>query len=315
MILKSMASKAYGFGKLYTRDKEGKTAQSDLSKFLGASYLSSEKDKILQTVYGPDADTVFKQPLIKMYTECVPHQGTADPEAPGESNTILRLHFVDAQATSYSSFGDLISAKRNNDISALSTAAATFNKADPAARDWEKQVKAALDAPEAENLFQLSKDGKYMFIKGGAAAIKYFVKTSMPHINYGSAASAVLKANIQTMSDSKNATIHMIRAQEAGNSDQGTPGDQDRGLPARMMPMQLSMEVIGCPLINFMQQFFVDFGTGTSVDNIYAVTGVDHIMSPGKFITKLKFAPLDAYGKYESLESNVNKAIAIATEG
>lgn len=312
MILKSMASKAYGFSKLYTRDKDGKTTQSATAKKGGASYLSTEKDAVLKTVYGPDADTVFKQPLIKMYSECVPHQGTADSEAPGESNTILRLHFVDAQSTSYSNYGDLISAKRNNDISALSVAAATFNKADPAARDWEKVVKAAQDAPEAENLFETSADGKYAFIKGGAAAIKYFVKTSMPHINYGSAASAVLKANIQTMSDSKNATIHMIRAQSAGNSDQGTPGDQDRGLPSRMMPMQLTMEVIGCPLINFMQQFFIDFGTGTSVDNIYAVTGVDHIMSPGKFITKLKFAPLDAYGKYESLESNVNKAIAIS---
>ena len=106
----------------------------------------------------------------------------------------------------------------------------------------------------------------------------------------------------------------MIRAGKSGNSDQGTPGDQDRGLPARMMPMQLTMEVIGCPLINFMQQFFIDFGTGTSIDNIYAVTGVDHIIQPGKFITKLKFVPLDAYGKYESLSSNVNKAIAIASK-
>jgi hypothetical protein len=315
MILKSMASKAYGFGKLYTRDKDGKTTQSNTAKRKGASYLATEKDKVLQTVYGEGADTIFKQPLIKMYTECVPHRGTADPEAPGESNTILRLHFVDTQATSYSSYGDLISAKRNNDIAALSTAVATFNKSDPCAERWEKLSKAAQDAPEAANLYQPSQDGKYVFIKGGAAAVKYFVKTSMPHINYGSAASAVLKANIQTMSDSKNSTIHMIRAQAAGNSDQGTPGDQDRGLPARMMPMQLSMEVIGCPLINFMQQFFIDFGTGTSVDNIYAVTNVDHIISPGKFITKLKFVPLDAYGKYESLSSNIDKAISIANEG
>lgn len=314
MILKSMASKAYGFGKLYTRDKEGKTTQSRKAKSKGASYLSTEKDKVLKTVYGDDADTVFRQPLIKMYSECVPHRGTVDPEAPGESNTILRLHFVDTQTTSYASYGDLISAKRNNDIGALSTAAATYNKDDPSGPAWEKLVKAAQDAPEAVNLFEVDAESGYAFIKGGAAAIKYFVKTSMPHINYGSAASAVLKANIQTMSDSKNSTIHMIRAGKSANSDQGTPGDQDRGLPARMMPMQLSMEIIGCPLINFMQQFFIDFGTGTSIDNIYAVTGVDHIIQPGKFITKLKFVPLDAYGKYESLSSNVNKAIAIASK-
>jgi hypothetical protein len=312
MVLMNMASKAYGFGKLFTRDEDGK-AKTNAPRGKGASYISTEKDKVLATVYGPDADIKFKQPLVKMYSECVPHRSSGDPTKPGEVNTILRLHFVDAQATSYTSFGELLEAKRNNSVGALSSTAAKMNEADPSAAGWKKIKEKATTGPAA-NLLQKSKDGKYFFIKGGAPAIKYFVKSSMPHINYGSAASAVLKANIQTMSNSKNATIHMIRAQKTGESDQGTPGDQDRGLPARMMPMQLSMEIIGCPLINFMQQFFIDFGTGTSVDNIYAVTGIDHVISPGKFITKVKFAPLDAYGKYESLQSTVSKAFSATGE-
>jgi hypothetical protein len=311
MILTSMAAKAYGFGKLFTRGDDGKTTASSAAKRGGASYLATAKDAVLETVYGAGSDIKFKQPLIKMYSECMPHRGSGDPTKPGEVNTVLRLHFVDAQASSYSSLGDLLEAKRNNSIGALSKTAAKFNPADPAAAGWEKIKDAGLNSSAAANLFEDSKDGKYKFIKGGAPAIKYFVKSSMPHINYGSSATAVLKANIQTMSDSKNATIHMIRAQKAGNSDQGTPGDQDRGLPARMMPMQLSMEIIGCPLINFMQQFFIDFGTGTSVDNIYAVTNIDHVISPGKFITKVKFVPLDAYGKYESLQSTVSKAFSM----
>jgi len=305
MVLKSMASKAYGFGKIYTRDEDGKTTKSD--EDMAASALSTAKDAVLKAAYGGDdgVDTVFKQPLIKMFSECVPHKSDKDPEMPGESNTILRLHFVDSQCSSYSSFGEMMMAARNNAVAGQSTTAQKFDDTDPV--NWDKVKTAAMD--KAADLSFIKQSGNYNFIVGGAQAIKYFIKSNMPHINYGSQNSAVLNANISTMSDSKNATIHMIRAQKAAGSDQGAAGDQDRGLPARMMPMQMSMDIIGCPLIAFMQQFFVDFGTGTTVDNIYAVTGVDHDITPGKFITKLKFVPLDAYGRYESLLGTLDKAI------
>ena len=80
-----------------------------------------------------------------------------------------------------------------------------------------------------------------------------------------------------------------------------------------MMPMQASGESFGCPLLNHGQQFFIDMGTGTTVDNVYAVSGLDHSISPGKFTTKFKLIPIDAFGKYESMVSQVSKAQAIIT--
>jgi hypothetical protein len=54
--------------------------------------------------------------------------------------------------------------------------------------------------------------------------------------------------------------------------------------------------------------FFVDFGTNTSIDNIYAVCGVDHKLEPGSFTTSAKLIPVaDAYGSYESLFSIIDK--------
>ena len=310
LVLKSMAAKAYGFGNLYTRDEDGKSTQTSSTKRAGATALKTAKDEILQKAYGgkDGVETVFKQPLIKMFTECVPHKRDTGPELPGEGNTILRLHFVDAQCSSYSSYGEMMMSARNNAVAGQSATVQEFDDTDPV--NWDKTKSVAMD--QASSLNFIKKSGNYNFVVGGAQALKYFIKSNMPHINYGSQASAVLNASIQTMSDSKNATIHMIRAQKAGGSDQGAAGDQDRGLPARMMPMQMSMDIIGCPLVNFMQQFFVDFGTGTTVDNIYAVTQVDHDITPGKFQTKLKFVPLDAYGRYESLIGTMDKAIETA---
>ena len=193
-----------------------------------------------------------------------------------------------------------------------SSTAQKFEDADPSSDQWDELISKFCEEADKLGFMQDSGDG-YVQIKGGAPAIKYFIKSNMPHVNYGSANTAVTKCDIKTMGNSANATIHMIRAQRSGGSDQGAAGDQDRGLPARMMPMGLSMEMLGCPLINFMQQFFIDFGTGTTIDNIYAVTQVEHELKPGEFKTKVKFAPLDAYGRYESLGGVLDQAISTVT--
>ena len=172
------------------------------------------------------------------------------------------------------------------------------------------------DATQATIFETVTTDaGEYKRIKGGPPAVKYFIKKSMPTIIYGGQNSAVIKANVKSMHNSKMATIHMIRAQKNTSDDQGAVGDQDRGLPMRMMPVQLSMDMFGCPLLSFMQQFFIDFGTGTSVDNIYAVSTLTHKIEPGSFVTSCNFVPCgDAYGQYESMSDKLNEAIAASQE-
>jgi hypothetical protein len=78
--------------------------------------------------------------------------------------------------------------------------------------------------------------------------------------------------------------------------------------------MQLQLETFGNPLANFGQQFFCDFGTGTTADNVYAVTGIDHSLSPGKFTTKTKMVQVDAFGKYSSLIKNVEESLSALAE-
>ena len=68
---------------------------------------------------------------------------------------------------------------------------------------------------------------------------------------------------------------------------------------------------MGCPILNHGQQFFIDMGTGTTADNVYAVSGLDHTIEPGKFMTKFKLIPIDAFGKYESMLNQVDKALAV----
>ena len=72
------------------------------------------------------------------------------------------------------------------------------------------------------------------------------------------------------------------------------------GLPVNIMPVTLSMTTIGCPLFEYGQTFFVDFNTGTSVDNTYYIVEIEHQFSPGKFQTSLRFAYANAYDGYRN---------------
>jgi len=40
--------------------------------------------------------------------------------------------------------------------------------------------------------------------------------------------------------------------------------------------------------------------TGTTIDNIYGVTAINHEFSQGKFKTNLTLHALDSYGRYET---------------
>ena len=74
------------------------------------------------------------------------------------------------------------------------------------------------------------------------------------------------------------------------------------------------MTTFGCPIIEYGQSFFVDFGTGTTVDNVYVVSGIDHTIGTGKFETKLKMTQVDAFGKYTSMMTNVTKALTAISD-
>ena len=128
--------------------------------------------------------------------------------------------------------------------------------------------------------------------------VKDFFMKSMPSIIYGSSNSAVISADVSSMNNPKLASINMMRSGMGGG--EGPQGVRDAGLPLQTAPVSLSLTTYGCPLISFGQQFFVDFGTGTTIDNLYNVTGIKHSISQGKFESGLTLQYGDIYGKFES---------------
>lgn len=324
----NQASEAYGLAALYDTDEEGKKkVKEDLKE--NPSKLNDEKKLRLEDAYGAEADMEFKMPRIRFHLEAVPAKKTGHPI--GRRATILRIHVYDSVCTPHTALGKLMGAAKSNGLGLLTSAASraareatTDTSSDAAdvsvshAEAFQKELASALEFGLLEAVPSMSKEQTESFdpatqpntffrVKGGFPALKNFMQSSMPSIIYGSTNSAVLSADVASMNNPKLASMNMMRSGMGGGTT--AQGSRDAGVPLQTAPVTLSLNTFGCPIISYGQSFFVDFGTGTTVDNVFVVSGITHTISKGKFETKLKMTQVDAFGKYQSMISNVTKAL------
>lgn len=325
-------------------------------KDASAQEIAMAQQEVLKHAYGQGeaSDLVFKMPSIKMLVECVPGKtpdpgsGASSGEAPKAKN-ILRIHLYDRQATKYAAIGKMLEAMQGNSTGQLTglagkikhgnTGSPTRMEAksgiteeklkDQAHEEFSALIKKALDSNMLEAIpkeagaalqgdkgeINVEEFAKVRFrIKGGFPALKNFVASNMPSVRYGALNSGIISANLQSMQNPQLATINMLRAGQGGSTD--PQGHRDAGVPLRVAPMELSIETMGCPLWRFGQQIFIDFGTGTTADNVYSVTGIDHNIGPGEFKTSVKMVQLNTFGKFTAMTDRVEEAMnVIAEEG
>jgi hypothetical protein len=325
-------------------------------KDASAQEIAMVQQEVLKHAYGAGeaSDLVFKMPSIKMQIECVPGAepgettGASSGEAPKAKN-ILRIHLYDSQSSKYAAIGKMLEAMQGNATGQLTGLAGKIKHGntgepskdeakagetkesmrDKAHEEFAALIKKALDSnmletiPKtagasldgAEGSINVEEFAKTRFrIKGGFPALKNFVASNMPSVRYGAINSGIITAQLSSMQNPQLATINMLRAGQGGSTD--PQGHRDAGVPLRVAPMELQVETMGCPLWRFGQQIFIDFGTGTTADNVYAVTGIDHSIASGEFKSNVKFVQLNTFGKFTAMTDKVEEAmLVIADEG
>ncbi len=317
----NMAAKAYGFklgdDVLFKRNDEGaaeiNSSPNGRGNTIRQQNFSNYKDQVLEQAYGPGHSPTFTLPRVQMIAEAIPHvqAENAASDTPGREGTILRLHFVDQSASKFSSLHELLLSQRNDQIGLVNSVANSINHG-PDGSDWQTlrtNLEQAMAGVDGDSFFE--DVGGYRRVKGGIPSLVHKIKQTSPTIEWGTQNGSMKSISVASMHNSSDATIHMLRAQREGGGDAAGPaGSIDRGLPQRVMPMTFAGECLGCPVLQFGQKFFMETGTGTTVDNIYAVSGLEHKITPGDFSTSFSMLPLDSYGRYESSLSQVNRAIA-----
>lgn len=314
-IIDDPAAPVYGIDDFYEKTMDRNTNQEQTTSRFDAVRLQTEISERLRSVT-PDGS--FKQPTIELYIEAIPRKNL-NPDTMVEtidnSKTILKIHVYDKQASQYEGLGNILEIARDNTLSAFSTVTTESTNANSRIGQLQKQqIKQIIDSAVNNGLIQrinpsrteLNSNGTYTYYKftGSQGRLKEFIMKTMPYIIYGCAGTTVQTATLTSQNDPALSTVNMLRSTNA--NPQRANGEQPGGLPIQIIPAELNVSCYGNTLLNFGQRIFVDFQTGTTVDNIYVVNGLSHTISQGEFKSDVRFVFYDGYGKYRSFIDQVN---------
>lgn len=284
------------------------TAQDSLA-------LQTRLENLLRTVT-PDGS--FRLPQIDYYIECIPRNQAAVPEgenADGASAlSILRIHIFDRNTTSYDSQAALLEANRDEELRVIQPVPAIQGGNQGVTESQSAVASSIIQAARNAQLIEQIQDSNPPLyrINGGPQRLREFMMKTSPYIIVGAQGTAVKTAALSTQQNAQLSTVNLLRS---FHEDPLEPnGESPGGLPLQVIPCDLTVACLGCPLLEYGSKFFVDFGTGTTIDNYYFVTGLSHKFEMGSFSTDIKFSPYDGWGRYRSLINTIRDAQTMMNE-
>lgn len=316
-VIDDPAAASYGLvdtrGAFYrnVRDSDGNNTTQTATSIPDSVALQTRIEHLL---HDRTPDGSFRLPQIDFYIECLPETreaaGDGQASAGSDSKAILRVHIFDRQATSYDTQAALLQSNRDSELRTIGDLRPRTDGNPGVRESQEESASTILHAAQNANLIERANPDDpppaIYRILGGPRRLKEFLMKTSPYIIYGTAGTAVQTAGVTTVQDAQLATVNLLRSFQGGALEPN--GENPGGLPLQVIPAEMNMQTWGCPLLEFAQQFFVDFQTGTTLDNYYGITGLNHKFEPGNFTTSIKFSFGDAYGRYSSFISRIRSA-------
>ena len=304
---------AHGFSEILPAKADGKEETKPTAETLSKQSAIIKESGIL--------DEKSRMPRINIVTECV---SNGNPDKP-----ILKIFVTDATAINNQSYVDFLKAARDTNSQAISGAGISSTHPlipqAPEAKVLRKNNTELLKflqdkgiitsastetgAPPASGQSTTSSVSKNHLITN-ASQLKKVVAKGLPYIRFGQAGGMISSIGVTGMQDAGLANAALTTAGQT-NSFNAVNAEQFKGVPMSVTPSELSMEILGCPIVNLMQSFFIDLDTLTSLDGIYTVSGLDHNISPGSFTTSVKLLNTgDAYAAFRTPGQDLNEAVS-----
>jgi hypothetical protein len=158
-------------------------------------------------------------------------------------------------------------------------------------------------------------DSVYIYTGANSNLRKFFFENS-PYLAYGTEGSGIIEAALSAQNNDALSSIMLARQVTGGTAD-GPKGvsTAEPALPTMIHPATLSMTTVGCTHLRLFQKYFIDFGTNTTLDNYYVITGLSHNIGPGEYTSRLTLVPFDAYGRFAGVNRGLNDALAQVIAG
>lgn len=263
-------------------------------------------------------------------------QDTTSP--PKNKKFVKRIHIYDKQSNPYTLMQKVIEGEAGyelgfnegkflNDLlsksAVLSNDAKTIEQIEKEFKQGKitnEQVLArlGLTPDDINKIGQESKAGSEIVTVGkNVMGIKNQLKKHVPNITIGTNGSMVLNATLSSKTDGTIGAIYLKNAMNGKKKTLSTPGnglEEDSGIPLKVVPAQLTMTTMGVPIAQLYQKYYIDFDTGTTLDNLYHCTQIQHSIAQGKFTTNWTFSYANGYGKFSAPPTITSLATGAASE-
>jgi hypothetical protein len=280
-------SAPYGFSDLYQTSGEQSGETPVISKAM------SERLHQMGAIFDS-----FKPPILKIYYEVVP---TFSPDASNAeiknkqyNKDICRIHIYDEAATPYVGAQQAIALSSKESISnviasgIVSAAAVARSEAEggdsgTGASDDLLKLIARDDLVQKIEASGVTDVDVYKII-ASYSNLKSYVMSQVPSIIFGTAFSPVESVSIGGKTSGKQQTVFLERAMSQKKSDNPqSAGSGPLVGEVTVVPGTVSMTTLGCPVLSYGQQFFLDMQTGTTADNIYQIENLTHVLTEGGY--------------------------------
>jgi len=304
-----LTAPAYGFNaNLFKKEKDGTVKPTE--DFNDAALAANNGRGAFQT---PDI-RIFSEMIhteqdgIKSFDRlALLEQVSALKRGTASSSRVLRIHIYDVTCN----------IQEPNGIKILSkNISGAFSETSASGIDRKKAEKIV-----EEGNIQNTGNEYTSFQRTGGKVIKKDIKINnredlrlaiadyFPVLIPGMNSSAILEAKISSRAD-PNQKAAVMTGMNSGKELQSGPRGEDVGdLPVQVIPSELELRTIGCPLLSFAQRYFVDLNTGTTIDNVYGINNVTHSFNPGKFESTIKMVAYDAYARIGSPQNMLKSLI------
>ena len=314
------------------QSSETETEEQKKEKQNAVKVIQDEIDEFLRNTYGATGggQPRYDLPDVRVYFESLPAMKVDEtyPTYPSvsldPSKVILRVHVFDASATPYTkelfllsamSDGDIAIALKNSSSAANSEAAASSNQDNPpSGAEGETAPSSDVASPAAASS---SAEWDVITTNLSSEDVKKMIKSSVPSFTFGSQFSALTNLSLSSTTQGGAADVFLLNARGHSNDPQVGEGSQQPFEDVQVIPASVSIDMFGCPLLEYGQQFFVDVGTGTTADNMYTVNKISHSIDAGRFTTSIgmAFCSNGTMNSFRSiLAASLSKLTEISTE-
>ena len=321
-FLNDQVSRAYGLRTMWKIDKAG--AASVRKEFDDKVLFESRLDDVMRAAYAEDQTT--------SYTFVIPRVQLMIKEllaGPNKDISVCRLTFKDLQRNQASAYADIIKLATQDSLGLMQKSLTPTDNQKIDAAEYTKGLQKAIDqgilVPSSDDAQQKLAGGdvkpedltKIEFTMGSSfKTIKRFLHENIPSVVIGAAGTGVNNASFSGVGNKLLEAAALLKSKSSNTVETGkaTAASNDPW-PIEVMPGRVNLTTLGCPFFEIGQDLFIDFMTGTDIDNIYRVMKISHAITTSGYETSVELINNAGLAKIKSIQNQLVQALNIIEKG